>query len=102
MRRVDPIFAARKDRRDLRIETLCNAIPDGARNSGRKPRGPARVDEFDRVVVDRDPRRNIAKREVAMNEYIYYCLRNGIKMIRAALANYRIADQGETFFGSLF
>ena len=54
------VFASGEDRGDLGIEPLRNAVTDRSRGRRNESLGSASVHEFDEIVVDGDPRWDVA------------------------------------------
>src|SRR5687768_7072117 len=65
---VGAVFALAKHRRDLRIQTLRDAVADRSRSRRDKSAGASCVDELDGMIVDVDARFDIAQGKIAMNK----------------------------------
>src|SRR3954469_17353439 len=86
LRQMRTIFGPRKNCRDLRIETLSDAVANRFISRWRESIGSTSVDELDRIVVDDDARQNIAYGKITMNDRIRDRFDDRIQMVvRAGL-----------------
>src|SRR5688572_24534069 len=87
VRHARSIFATLKDRGDLRIEPLCDAVSNSSRTRRDEALRSTRIDEFDRAVVDKNTRGDITQYEIAVYKRVRHCFADRVNMVPCSRAH---------------